>query len=222
MSYRLTVFFLAVMIFLYETFVAAGEVKEENSEPPTISYERAVQLAIFTPAPHYPYKARANHLTGAGLVRVDINTRTGYVSSARILKSTGHQILDDEALKAFRAWRFKPATVSWAKIPVSFSLDLPEYVRAKGHSLWLQNATYWFLPNYPREARDTGLTGKGVAVIKIDPQTGYVTSAWMQKSTGHKSLDSTAVFAFRQWRFKPRTATTLEIPIQFTPKGVFY
>jgi TonB family protein len=44
----------------------------------------------------------------------------------------------------------------------------------------------------------------------------------MQKSTGHKSLDGAAVFAFRQWRFKPGTVTTLEIPIQFTPKGVFY
>jgi TonB family protein len=210
------------MIFLYEMTVAAAEIQERNSELPTISYEKAVRLAIFTPAPQYPYKARANHLTGAGLVRVNINTRTGCVSSVRILKSTGHQILDNEALKAFRAWRFKSATVSALNIPVRFSRDVSEYVQAKGHSLWLRNATYWFLPEYPREAHTTGLTGKGVAVINIDPQTGYVTSAWMQKSTGHKSLDSAAIFAFRQWRFKPRTVTTLEIPIQFTSNGVFY
>jgi hypothetical protein len=42
-----------------------------------------------------------------------------------------------------------------------------EYVRTRGHSLWLHNATYWFLPEYPREARDKGLTGKGVAVVKL-------------------------------------------------------
>ena len=96
-----------------------------------------------------------------------------------------------------------------------------EYVRTRGHTLWLQNATYWFLPEYPREARDKGVTGKGVAVVKIDPQTGYVTSASMLKSTGQGILDNAALRAFR-WRFKPRSVTALEIPIQFTTKGVFY
>jgi TonB family protein len=140
-----------------------------------------------------------------------------------LLKSTGHKILDDAALDAFRQWRFKPGSVTKVKIPINYTMQgFRELARAKGHSLWLQNATYWFLPEYPREARAQGLTGKGVAVVKVDPTTGYVTSAWMQKSTGQEVLDNAALRAFRRWRFKPRSITTLEIPIQFTPKGVFY
>jgi TonB family protein len=82
--------------------------------------------------------------------------------------------------------------------------------------------TYSFPPAYPREARDKGLTGKGVAVVKVDPATGHVTSVSMVKSTGHGILDNAALRAFRQWRFKPRSIMTVEIPIQFTTKGVFY
>lgn len=82
--------------------------------------------------------------------------------------------------------------------------------------------TYSFPPAYPREARDKGLTGKGVAVVKVDPATGHVTSVSMIKSTGHDILDSAALRAFRQWRFPPRGITTFEIPVQFTTKGVIY
>jgi TonB family protein len=214
------------MLLSQHTSFAATNVKEKDSEPRQISEEEALRLAIFTPAPLYPYEARANHITGAGIVRLDVEKRTGYVTSARMLKSTGHQILDNEALKAFRAWRFKPGTVSAVRIPVTFDMPslrgLGEYVRVFGHSLWLQNATYWFLPKYPRAARDRGLTGKGVAIVQVDPRTGYVRSGRMLKTTGNEILDSAALLAFRQWRFKPRTVTTVEIPIQFTTKGVFY
>ena len=226
MTGKLALLLLAAAFISDGARAAAAREKASDSGPRTLSEEEAVRLAIFTPAPRYPYEARANHITGAGLVRLEVDTRTGYVTSARMLKSTSHQILDEEALKAFRTWRFKPGTVHAVRIPVRF--DMPslrgpqEYVRVFGHSLWLQNATYWFTPEYPRSARENGLTGKGVAIVKIDPESGYVTSAWILKSTGHKILDGAALFAFRQWRFKPRTVTTLEIPVQFTPKGVFY
>jgi TonB family protein len=92
-----------------------------------------------------------------------------------------------------------------------FYFDVSEYV-----------PTYSFAPAYPREARDKGLTGKGVAVVKVDPATGHVTSVSMIKSTGHEILDSAVLRTFRQWRFPPRGITTFEIPIQFTTKGVIY
>jgi len=162
-------------------------------------------------------------MTGSGIVVLNVDPSTGNVTSALLLKSTGHKILDDAALDAFRQWRFKPGSVHKVKIPINFTMQgFREWVRTKGHSLWLQNATYWFLPEYPRDAHAQGLTGKGVAVVNVDPATGYVTSALMQKSTGQEVLDNAALRAFRQWRFKPRSITTLEIPIQFTPKGVFY
>jgi TonB family protein len=92
-----------------------------------------------------------------------------------------------------------------------FYLDVTAYV-----------PTYSFPPAYPPEARDNGLTGKGVAVVKIDPATGRVTSTSMVKSTGHEILDNAALRAFQQWRFRPGGITTFELPIQFTRKGVIY
>ena len=92
-----------------------------------------------------------------------------------------------------------------------FYFDVSEYL-----------PTYSVPPVYPPEARANGLTGKGVAVVKVDPATGDVTSASMIKSTGHDILDNAALRALRQWRYRPRGITTFEIPIQFTTKGVIY
>jgi TonB family protein len=193
------------------------------AQPTPDQIAKAKALTIYAPRPAYPYEARSKHLTGSGIVLLNIDPSSGSVTSAQLLKSTGHKILDDSALEAFRQWRFKPGSVRKVRIPINFTMQgFREYVRTKGHSLWLHNATYWFLPEYPRQARDKGLTGKGVAVVKIDPRTGYVTTVSMLKSTGQEILDNAALRAFRRWRFKARSITTLEIPIQFTTKGVFY
>jgi TonB family protein len=209
-----------------QTGAAATSVKEKDSKPRSVSEAEAYALAIYAPRPAYPYAARDKRLTGSGIVLVNVDSLTGTVVSAQMLKSTGYKVLDDSALQAFRQWRFKSGTVRKVRIPINFvmrgSPGYGEYLRAVGHSLWLQNATHWSLPAYPREARDKGLTGKGVAMVKVDPRTGYVTSALMLKSTGQEILDNAALRTFRQWRFKPRTVTTLEIPVQFTTKGVFY
>jgi TonB family protein len=209
MSLRLVFLVLAIAIIWHEASAVATRENARTSEPRSISEEEAVALAIFTPAPRYPHEARAKHVQGVGMVRLDVDRRTGYVKSARMLQSTGHQILDDEALRAFRAWRFTPGSVSAVRIPVSFVM---------GRRHWPQTVD----PKYPREARDRGLTGRGVAKVKVDPRSGYVTSAWMLKSTGHEILDNAALEAFRQWRVKSRTVTTAEIPVQFTTKGIFY
>src|SRR6266404_7883026 len=212
-SRRPTLLLLAVTIFLTAPRVATAQV--------TVSGKKA--LAVYAPRPAYPYEARDKHLTGTGVVLLNIDPATGAVTSAEMQKSTGHKILDDSALGAFRQWRFKPGSVRKVQIPINFTMQgFREWLRAKGHSLWLHNAIYWSLPEYPREAREKGLTGKGVAVVKVVPATGYVTSVSMVKSTGYKILDDAALRAFRRWRFRPRSITTLEIPIQFTSTGVFY
>jgi len=57
--------------------------------------------------PDYPYPARDQHLEGSGLYRLNIKP-DGTVSSVTVLKSTGHMLLDQAAIHAFRQWRFKP------------------------------------------------------------------------------------------------------------------
>jgi periplasmic protein TonB len=207
MSRGLTILVLAITISSPRANFATTGVKQN---PRKLSEEEAHALATYAPMPQYPFQARAKHLQGAGMVRLDVDRRTGYVTSARMFQSTGHQILDAEAIKTFRAWRFQPESVSAVTIPVRFVV--------MGAPQWPQTVD----PKYPREARDRGLTGRGVAEVKVDPRTGYVTSAWMLKSTGHRILDNAAVEAFRHWRFRPRTVTAVEVPVQFTTKGVFY
>src|SRR5205823_907679 len=79
--------------------------------------------AIVAPRPEYPSAARLQHLTGSGVAVVQVDPRSGQVTSARILESTGHKILDDAALKAFRQWRFKPGTTSEVQVPIRYVME---------------------------------------------------------------------------------------------------
>ena len=215
---KITLSMLAVLwmvMISHDPIVAATPEKSTASEPRKLSEQKARALAVYAPKPPYPDLARAGGMTGRGVVRVSVDPSSGVVTAAQMQLSTGHRFLDDVALATFRKWRFRPGTVSEVRIPITFSLRFL-YVRTSGDRLWLQNATYWFLPYYPREAIYGGVTGSGVAILKIDPRTGSVTSASMLKSTGQEILDNVALLAFRQWRFKPGTVTTLEIPIEFT------
>src|SRR5947207_14573966 len=78
-------------------------------------------------------------------------------------------------------------------------------------------AIYTPKPVYRPEWTKQGLTGKGVALVTIDKQTGNVTGARMLTSTGNQQLDGAALQAYSQWRFDPRTVAVpqLKIPIEF-------
>jgi len=217
MSRGLTLLFLGIVTMLRDPIVAANLERATASEPRRLSEEEARAVAVYAPKPPYPHEARAKGMTGYGFALLEVDPSRGSVTSARLLQSTGHLVLDDAALTTFRRWRFKPGTVSKVRIPIRFTLGrFNVYVRAVGDSSWLRDATHWFLPDYPYEADIRGITGSGVAMLKIDPRSGYVTSASMLKSTGQEILDDAALRAFREWRFEPRTLTIVKIPIEFT------
>ena len=57
-------------------------------------------------------------------------------------------------------------------------------------------------PTYPRTARKKGLEGKVIITITIG-STGKVAASYVSQSCGHPSLDSSALSAVRNYRFKP-------------------
>lgn len=70
----------------------------------------------------YPLAARKGNLKGRGILVGQVDVRTGLVKSVRMERSTGHKILDDAALDAFRRWRFKRGTIRKFRIPISYTM----------------------------------------------------------------------------------------------------
>ncbi|HXM74360.1 MAG TPA: energy transducer TonB, partial [Chthoniobacterales bacterium] len=76
---------------------------------------------IRSPQPDYPLKAIELDMVGTGAALLEVDQRTGVVTSVRMSPSTGHKLLDDAAMNAFRQWLFKPGTVKQIKIPVHYA-----------------------------------------------------------------------------------------------------
>jgi len=77
-------------------------------------------------------------------------------------------------------------------------------------------------PVYPYEARRQRMTGSGVALLTIDQTSGTVTSVLMMQSCGDAILDNSTLDALRRWRFKPGSATKVQVPITYTLMGVLF
>ena len=65
-------------------------------------------------------------LTGKGVVLITIDKDTGKVTGARMLQSTGNQLLDGAALQAYSQWRFQPGSVTQLKMPIEFKKRPPQ------------------------------------------------------------------------------------------------
>ena len=193
------VFLIASMTPAFAVETDRAEIAVERREGVTIgggdgsSFEKAIIV----------HAASLSQAVFAGFEYVALRYGWFQISSGSIVKYKGksYKVITYEDHRAMGDP--KPKRV--------FYFDVSEYL-----------PTYSFPPEYPREARDKGLTGKGVAFVKVYPATGHVTSVSMIKSTGHDILDNAVIRAFRQWRFPPKGLTIFEIPIQFTRKGVVY
>lgn len=98
---------VALAITIISGDAGATSVNENDSKPRSMSEGEAYALAIYAPRPAYPYAARDKHLTGSGIVLVNVDSSTGTVISAQVLKSTGYKVLDASALEAFRQWHLR-------------------------------------------------------------------------------------------------------------------
>jgi TonB family protein len=96
----------------------AGRVTEIRDSQGNI---KVIKAGLFTPRPEYPQYARSRGWEGAGMYVMNINKKTGLVSSVDVIKSTGHRILDDAVVAALRRWKFKPGLTSRVRTPVTFN-----------------------------------------------------------------------------------------------------
>ena len=74
------------------------------------------------PAPIFPDTARKAGFAGTVLLRVEID-ENGRPLTAAVRRSSGHELLDQAALRAVRNWRFEPAR--YHGNPIGTRLEIP-------------------------------------------------------------------------------------------------
>jgi TonB family protein len=162
----------------------------------------------------YPREARERGLAGVGSALLKIDPASGLVKSVTITKSTGHEILDKAAIRAYRRWVFIPHTISEAEVPIIFtrlgSIDPSLETYTAGIAVKRPPL------HYPLRAMELDIEGKGVAVLDVDERTGMVTSVRIAESTGHKMLDDAAADTFRQWSFRVGAVKRIRIPFRYS------
>ena len=83
--------------------------------------QRAARDAlVYSVSPRYPIKLQAGRVEGTGMFRMLIDFATGKVTGVVILKSTGSDPLDKEAVFALRQWRFKPGKLTQVDMPITY------------------------------------------------------------------------------------------------------
>ena len=86
-----------------------------------------LDVLMFAPFPAYPVDARRQHHTGKVLVGATIG-KDGRMVSVHVLQSSGHNDLDESAVKAVRLWRaHKQFVGKKCTIPINFTMGGRHY-----------------------------------------------------------------------------------------------
>ncbi len=97
-------------------------------EPETVTAPFGRAGYLNNPPPDYPAAAARQGWEGTVLLRVRVLS-TGKVDSVEVQKSSGHKVLDEQAIATVRGWLFAPskrgatAIDGWATVPIEFKLD---------------------------------------------------------------------------------------------------
>lgn len=111
------------------------ELPDVPSESPVVQQARSGVTTKASPderrnrPPGYPRRARAAGMQGTVEIEVTVGA-DGRVRRALVSGSSGHALLDDEALKAVKRWRFAPARDASGRavadtliVPIEFDLE---------------------------------------------------------------------------------------------------
>jgi protein TonB len=108
----------AIVVVALAIWTAASRAEDNSANARKIAPTRKGN-ALYAPEPNYPEWARRLGMAGSGVFIVNVR-RDGTVESVTVYRSTGYAELDRSSIRAFRKWRFRPGTVSKAKIPITF------------------------------------------------------------------------------------------------------
>ncbi|HKP03663.1 MAG TPA: energy transducer TonB [Chthoniobacterales bacterium] len=75
---------------------------------------------LYSVTPRYPRILQSERIGGTGRFRMMVDFKTGKVTDVLILKTTGSDVLDREAILALRRWRFKPGKARQVDLPITF------------------------------------------------------------------------------------------------------
>lgn len=97
----------------------------ERSEQPEQQFHN--RNIFSNPKPHYPLISRRMGQTGEVHLKLCINS-DGKVRDVQLTKTSGHELLDQSALKAVSRWRFSAASSNNSffecyRIPIRFTLE---------------------------------------------------------------------------------------------------
>ena len=155
---------------------------------------------------------------------MDVDETSGNVTSVRMDPSTGHSLLDNAAMEAFRRFRFKPGTVTRVRVPISFVFgrSSPTYkmtVKAKpadevlaaflGKGMVLRGS----FAQYPRSDTWVRKSGSGVYELHVE-KDGAVRDVKILKPSGDLTFDNVTVNTLRKWCLR-RGPLIIELPLSF-------
>jgi TonB family protein len=92
------------------------------------------------------------------------------------------------------------ALTAVALMIVRVSAAASPHITAEQARQWLISAPQ---PAYPESARVSRIQGSGYFKLIVRVKTGRIQRIVVFRSTGSSTLDTAAVQALRQWRFKP-------------------
>ncbi len=137
-------------------------------------------------------------MVGSGIATIEVDIASGEVTSARMSPSTGHALLDQAALEAFRKWRFKPGSVSQVRTPITFTTSGRVITEVKVKQKSMDDVLARFLrkgtvlkgpiPAYPRIPAWDFKEGKGVYELHVG-KDGRVGDVKILKPSGDATFD---------------------------------
>ena len=72
--------------------------------------------------PRYPIEARRQGQQGEVKLRISVSA-DGKAEWVRIIESSGHELLDDEAANAAKKWEFQPKVIE--RVGIAVTVDVP-------------------------------------------------------------------------------------------------